>query len=75
MHWSLDVTFRDEASTIRKDVAPQNMAVVKRIALNMIRNETKIHPKLSANKKKLIAAYDVDYRSKIVDINFKGDLA
>ena len=72
MHWSLDVTFRDDASTIRKDVAPQNMAVIKRIALNMVRNETKIHPKLSANKKRLIAAYDVDYRSKIVDINFKG---
>lgn len=75
MHWSLDVTFRDDASTIRKDVAPQNMAVIKRIALNMIRNETKIHPKLSANKKRLIAAYDMDYRSKIVDINFKGGQA
>lgn len=75
MHWSLDVTFRDDVSTIRKDVAPQNMAVVKRMALNMIRNETKIHPKLSANKKRLVAAYDVDYRSKIVEINFKGSLA
>lgn len=75
MHWSLDVTFRDDAGTIRKDVAPQNMAVIKRMALNMIRNETKIHPKLSANKKRLIAAYDVDYRSKIVDINFKGGQA
>ena len=71
VHWSLDVTFKDDANKTRKDVAPQNLAVAKRIALNMVRNETEEFPKLSANKKRLMASLDEEYRSRVFDLNFK----
>lgn len=71
VHWSLDVTFKDDANMTRKDLAPQNLAVAKRIALNMVRNETKEFPKLSANLKRLQASLDIEYRTRVFDINFK----
>jgi predicted transposase YbfD/YdcC len=71
VHWSLDVTFKDDANRSRKDCTPQNLAVAKRIALNMVRNEKKLHPKLSANLKRLTASLDDEYRSHVFDLNFK----
>ena len=37
LHWVLDMTFNDGASRIRKKNAPANMAVMKHVALNLIR--------------------------------------
>lgn len=70
MHWQLDVTFKDDASKIRKGLAPENMAVAKRIALNMVRHEQEIYPEKSAKKKRLIATLDEEYRTHIFNINF-----
>ena len=39
LHWVLDVSFREDESRIRKDHAPENFAVLRRIALNMIKKE------------------------------------
>lgn len=70
-HWNLDISFRDDANKTRKDVAPENLAVAKRIALNMVRNEKELYPKLSAKSKRLMASMDIGYRTKIFDLNFK----
>jgi len=75
VHWSLDVTFSDDASKIRKDMAPQNMAVAKRIVLNMVRNEKEMDPKLSANLKRLKGSLDLDYRTHVFNLNFKTTLS
>jgi len=40
-------------------MAPQNMAVAKRIVLNMVRNEKEMNPKLSANLKRLKGSLDI----------------
>ena len=40
LHWSLDVTFREDHSRVRKDHGPQNLAVLRQIALNMLKQET-----------------------------------
>lgn len=37
LHWVLDMTYDDDQSRIRKGNAPQNMAVVKKITLNLLR--------------------------------------
>ena len=45
LHWRLDVSFREDNCRIRKDYAPQNLAVVRHIALNLLsrdRSEKKI---------------------------------
>jgi predicted transposase YbfD/YdcC len=39
LHWCLDVGFREDECRIRKGFAAENMAVVRHIALNMLKNE------------------------------------
>ena len=41
VHWVLDVTFNEDGSRVRTDHAPENMAVVRHIALNMLNNAKK----------------------------------
>ena len=40
LHWVLDVTFREDDSRIRKGNAAQNMAVIRRWALNILKKDT-----------------------------------
>ena len=54
-HWVLDVTFHDDASRIRKDNSPQNMAVLRTLALNILKQDTS---KASLKQKRYRAALD-----------------
>jgi predicted transposase YbfD/YdcC len=40
LHWSLDVAFREDASQVRKDEGPANLACVRRLALTQLKRET-----------------------------------
>ncbi len=71
MHWSLDVTFKDDANKTRKDVAPENIGVAKRVALNLLRNDKEKFPKKSANSKRIHAFGNTEYRDYIMKLNFK----
>ena len=42
LHWSLDVTFREDQSRMRKDHSPQNMATLRQIAHNQLKRETSL---------------------------------
>ncbi len=64
LHWVLDVTFREDESRIRKDNAPENFAVLRHIALNMVKKETS--SKKSIKLKRLRAGWDNDYLLKIL---------
>ena len=35
LHWVLDVVFREDASTLRKQNAPQNLSLIRKIAINL----------------------------------------
>ncbi|WP_176793846.1 hypothetical protein [Rhodospira trueperi] len=37
MHWSLDVTFEEDQSRLRRGHGAQNMALVRRFAFHIIR--------------------------------------
>lgn len=39
LHWSLDVSFREDHSQVRLGHAPQNLALIRRIALNLLKQE------------------------------------
>ena len=43
LHWVLDVVFHDDLARLRTGNGPQNMAVIKHMALNMIRNADDTH--------------------------------
>jgi predicted transposase YbfD/YdcC len=55
MHWLLDVLFDEDASRARKDHGPENLAVLRRLALNIIRS----HPaRISMRQKVKRAGWD-----------------
>ncbi len=58
VHWVLDVTFREDHSRVRTGNAPQNFAVLRHIALNLLRQEPS---KGSINTKRFRAALDEQY--------------
>ncbi|HEC14897.1 MAG TPA: ISAs1 family transposase [Rhodospirillales bacterium] len=39
VHWALDVTFREDSCRSRKDNAPLNLSLVRKIALNLIKKD------------------------------------
>jgi predicted transposase YbfD/YdcC len=44
----LDIAFREDESRIRKDHAPQNMAVLRHMALNLLKQNTLVKVGISA---------------------------
>jgi hypothetical protein len=71
MHWSSDVVLGDDRNQTREAVAAQNLAIVKRIVFNTLKNENQVHPKLSKPKKRVAAATDPEYRDILINLNFK----
>lgn len=39
LHWDLDVALNEDCSRVRKDQAPENFAVLRHIALNLLKQE------------------------------------
>ena len=39
LYWVLDIAFRENESRIRKDHGPENFAVLRHIALNLVKHE------------------------------------
>ncbi|MCM1388541.1 MAG: hypothetical protein NC231_14525 [Bacillus sp. (in: Bacteria)] len=52
MHWNLDVTFREDEMRSRKENLPENLAAIKRIALNMIKQETSVRKSMNIKRQK-----------------------
>jgi hypothetical protein len=42
LHWTLDVTFNEDACRVRTGHAPQNLSLLRRIALNALNLEQSI---------------------------------
>lgn len=53
LHWVLDVGFNEDASKIKKDNAPANMAIVRHVALNLMRQCKPKRRSLKGYKKNL----------------------
>jgi len=64
LHWVLDLAFNEDACRIRKDFAPENLAVLRHIALNLLTKENTL--KLGIKNKRLRAGWDEDYLLKVL---------
>mgnify|MGYP003529003628 FL=1 len=67
LHWSLDVSFKEDASKVRKDHGPANMACMRRLALTQLKRETSLQ-KASIQTKRHRAGWDTDYMEKVLGI-------
>lgn len=64
LHWCLDVAFNEDACRIRKDHAPENLATLRHMAINLLKQETSL--KAGIQSKRLKAAWDHQYLMKIL---------
>lgn len=63
LHWCLDVIFSEDNSRIRKNHAPRNMTILKRLALNLLRQDTS---KTSLKMKRYQAGLDNNFLLQIL---------
>lgn len=64
LHWTLDMTFREDESRIKAGAAPENFAIMRHITLNLIKNDTS--RKASVKRKRFMAALEDDFRETII---------
>ncbi len=64
VHWVLDVVFDEDASRIRKENAPHNLAVLRHVALNLLRQETTCPRGIKAKQKR--AGWDEAYLDRVL---------
>jgi predicted transposase YbfD/YdcC len=64
LHWTLDVTFCEDKSRIRKDHSPENFALLRRLAVSLLKQEKGF--KGSLKMKRYLAGMDNNYLVKIL---------
>ncbi|MEM9927806.1 MAG: ISAs1 family transposase [Cyanobacteria bacterium P01_D01_bin.50] len=67
LHWILDVALNEDDCKIRKDNAPQNFAVLRHIAVNLLGKEKS--KKLGIKNKQFLAAIDDNYLTKVLELS------
>lgn len=68
LHWVLDVSMGEDGSTLRKDNAPQNLSLLRKIVLNLIRSAPPPARKTSLRLRRKGAAWDDDQRMQLLGI-------
>jgi predicted transposase YbfD/YdcC len=64
LHGVLDIGFREDESRIRKDHAPENVAILRHVALNLLKQEKTT--KVRIKSKRLKAGWDESYLLKVL---------
>ena len=67
VHWVLDVAFREDMSRIRMDHGPENFALIRHIALNLLRQERSFRG--SIKTKRLKAGWNNAYLAKVLCVD------
>jgi predicted transposase YbfD/YdcC len=59
LHWVLDLAFREDECRLRKDHGAHNFAIIRHIALNLLKQDERL--KVGIKNKRLKAGWDQDY--------------
>ena len=64
LHWVLDIAFREDESRVRNGHAAENFALLRHLALNLLKQEKSA--KMGTKAKRLKAGWDNDYLLKVL---------
>ncbi|HEY9661478.1 MAG TPA: ISAs1 family transposase, partial [Allocoleopsis sp.] len=64
LHWVLDVAFREDDSKVAQGYAPENLAVLRHIAVNLISQEKSL--KAGTRAKRMRAGWDDQYLFRVL---------
>jgi len=70
LHWSLDVSFGEDQNRVRHRCGAANLAIVRRIALNLLKQEKTLTKGISAKRK--TAGWNPAYLAKILTLPSKS---
>ena len=65
LHWVLDLAFREDESRVRVGHAPENLAVLRHLAINLLRRETTA--RVGVHAKRLKAGWDTSYLLRVLE--------
>lgn len=65
LHWVLDIAFREDESRVRLGHADENLAVLRHISLNLLRQERS--SRVGIHAKRLKAGWDNQYLLRVLD--------
>jgi predicted transposase YbfD/YdcC len=63
LHWALDVAFKDDLARLRTGHAPENMAVVRHMAMNLLRQA---EPAISLKNRRKRAGWNTAYLESLI---------
>ena len=71
LHWTLDVTFREDDCRVRKGHGPQNFSALRKFALTLLRQD-KRYPKRSLRSRRSTASRLPEYRASLLGLDAIG---
>lgn len=66
VHWHLDVTFREDQSNIRAGYGAENISLIRKSVLNLLKAETSL--KAGIQNKRKMAGWNPDYLLKVLGV-------
>jgi len=64
LHWCLDIAFREDHCRLRKDHGPENLGILRHLAINMLKRENSLKGGIQTKRGK--AAWDHAYLLKVL---------
>ena len=64
LHWVLDVSFREDDCRVRKDHGPENLALLRRLAVSLLKQDTTVKRGIATKRKR--AGWDDDYLLQVL---------
>lgn len=77
LHWHLDVTFGEDARTVKKDHGPENVSLINKIVLALLKlaPPPKSNRKISLRRRRLMAAWDDHVRMELLGMRLLSEQA